>query len=194
MPRITRSVPVVILHGWHGSGPDHWQSLLAADLRSAGREVRYPLLPDPDAPRLAAWLAALDATLDGMPEQGYDLVAHSLGAVLWLHHAAGPGGTPRPARAVLVAPPSPRAPIAELSSFLPPPLDVEAVRAAAGGTILVAGDDDPHLPEGIADAYARPLKIATTVVPGGGHLNTESGFGPWPAMSAWCNRDSLAFY
>ena len=73
-------------------------------------------------------------------------------------------------------------------------MDVDRVRRGADGTVLVAGDDDPYLPEGIAAAYGLPLKIATTVVPGGGHINLESGFGEWPAVADWCGRDNLAFY
>lgn len=195
MPRRPkRSVPVVILHGWQGSGPGHWQSLLADRLRADGREVRYPELPEPDEPSLPAWLAALADTLDGLPENQFDVVAHSLGAVLWLHHAENGAPGPRPARVALVAPPSPLAPVDELISFFPLRLDVDAVRQAAGGTVLVAGDDDPYLPEGIGTAYGLPLKIATTVIPGGGHLNTEAGYGEWPAMLDWCGRDNLAFY
>ena len=94
----------------------------------------------------------------------------------------------------LVAPPSPRTTIAQIAGFFPPPLDVDAVRRGADGTVLVAGDDDPYLPEGIAEAYGRPLKMATTVLPGGGHVNPDAGFGPWPAVLAWCGRDNLAFY
>jgi predicted alpha/beta hydrolase family esterase len=60
--------------------------------------------------------------------------------------------------------------------------------------VLVGGDDDPYLPEGIAAAYGLPLKMATTVIPGGGHLNTESGYGEWPAVLEWCRREHLAFY
>jgi hypothetical protein len=195
MPRRpSRSVPVVILHGWEGSGLGHWQSLLVDALREDGREVRYPELPDADKPRLHAWLAALRDTLDGLPADGFDVVAHSLAAVLWLHHCADPGSAPRPARVALVAPPSPQTPILGMAEFFPPPLDVDAVRRAADGTVLIAGDDDPYTPEGIAAAYALPLKIPTTVIPGGGHLNLESGYGPWPAMLDWCNRDNLAFF
>ena len=43
-------------------------------------------------------------------------------------------------------------------------------------------------------AYGLPLKIATTVIPNGGHLNIDAGYGEWPAMLSWCNRDNLAFY
>jgi predicted alpha/beta hydrolase family esterase len=219
MPRRpTRAVPTVILYGWQGSGPDHWQTWLAGQLRDADREVRYPKLPDPDHPELAAWLAALRDTLAGLADDGFDVVAHSLGAVLWLHHAASEhaasgtaasehaasgtaaaehaaSGTaaPRPARVVLVAPPSPATDIPEIAPFFPAPLDIDAVRRAADGTVLVGSDNDPYTPEGIANAYGRPLKMPTTIVAGGGHLNAAAGYGEWPAMLDWCRRDNLAF-
>jgi predicted alpha/beta hydrolase family esterase len=192
--RPLRSVPVVIVHGWRGSEPEHWQSWLAAQLRDAGREVRYPDLPDVETPSLDAWLSALDATLAGLPEEGFDVVAHSLGAVLLLHHVAADSDAPRPARVALVAPPSPATRIPEIVGFFPPPLDIDLVRHAGGGTVLVGGEGDPYTPEGIGAAYGLPLKIATTVIPGGAHLNVDAGYGPWPAVLSWCNRDNLAFY
>ena len=195
MPRRpSRSVPVVILHGWQGSEAGHWQSWLAGELRAAEREVRYPDLPDADHPQLPAWLDALRATLAGLDDDGFDVVAHSLGAVLWLHHAADPGDSPRPARVALVSPPSPSTAIPEIAAFFPPPIDVDAVRRAADGTVLVGSDDDPYTPEGITAAYGIPLKIATTVIPGAGHLNLDAGLGEWPAVLDWCRRDNLAFY
>jgi len=194
MPRRpTRTVPTVILHGWQGSGPDHWQSWLADQLLEAGREVRYPDLPDPDAPSLEPWLAALRTTLGGLPDDGFDVVAHSLGAVLWLHHVASGGDSPRAARVALVAPPSPQTTIAQLTAFFPVPLDIDVVRRSADGTVLVASDADPYTPEGIAVAYGRPLKMPTTIVAGGGHLNAEAGYGTWPAVLDWCGRENLAF-
>jgi predicted alpha/beta hydrolase family esterase len=195
MPRRpTRTVPTVILHGWRGDEPGHWQSWLAEELAAAGREVRYPVMPDADTPERESWLCALRGTLTGLPDDGFDVVAHSVGALLWLHHASVGDTSPRPARVALVAPPSPAPPIPEIESFFPVPLDVDLVRHAADGTVLVGGDDDPYTPEGIAVAYGRPLKMPTTIVAGGGHLNVDSGYGPWPAMLDWCGRDNLAFY
>jgi predicted alpha/beta hydrolase family esterase len=192
--RPTRALPTVILPGWRGSGPPAWQEWLAGQLREAGREVRDPQLPEPERPDVAAWLATLRATLAGLPDTGFDVVAHSLGAVLWLHHVAEPDGSPRPARVALVAPPSPAAGISEIAAFFPVPLDVDVVRHGAEGTVLVGGDDDPYCPEGVAAAYGQPLKMATTVLPGAGHLTGEAGYREWPAMLSWCNRDNLAFY
>lgn len=195
MPRRpARSVPTVIVPGWQDSGEGHWQTWLEDELRAAGRETRRPGFADFERPDPTDWLPALRRSLDDLPPDGFDVVAHSLGAVLWLHHVADPGDSPRPARVALVAPPSPSTSIPEIAGFFPPPLDVDAVRRAADGTVLIAGDDDPYLPEGVGTAYALPLKIATTVVPGGGHLNVESGYGEWPAMLAWCNREHLAFF
>jgi uncharacterized protein len=195
MPRRpTRTAPVVILHGWEGSGDDHWQTWLAEQLRADDREVRYPDLPDKDNPALGAWLVALRGTLDGLPDDGFDVVAHSLGAVLWLHHVATANQSPRAARVVLVAPPSPATTIPEIAAFFPVPLDIDVVRHAADGTVLVGSTDDPYTPEGIAAAYGRPLKMPTTIIENGGHINPAAGFGEWPAMLDWCRRDNLAFY
>ena len=94
---------------------------------------------------------------------------------------------------VLVAPPSPKTPVPALGLFWPVPLQVDEVRRAADGTVLVCGTDDPDCPEGAAVAYGVPLKLPTTVVPGGGHLNLAAGYGPWPAVLEWCGRDKLAF-
>lgn len=187
-------MPTVLLHGWQGNEAGHWQDWLAGQLRDAGREVCAPDLPNAARPALLPWLEALQNAISELPADGYDVLAHSLGAVLWLHHAAHAGRSPRPARVALVAPPSPRSDIAELADFLPPPLAIDAVRAAADGTVLVGGSDDPYCSEGVTEAYGLPLKIATTVVPDGGHLNPAAGYGPWPAALSWCNRDSLAFF
>ena len=187
-------MPTVLIPGWQGSGDGHWQSWLEAQLQATGRGTRRPPFADLDRPDLSDWLGTLHAALADLPADGFDVVAHSLGAVLWLHHVAAARDAPRAARVVLVAPPSPATAIPEIAGFFPPPMDVDTVRRGADGTVLVAGDDDPYLPEGIAAAYGLPLKMATTIVPGGGHLNVESGYGEWPAMLDWCNRDNLAFY
>jgi predicted alpha/beta hydrolase family esterase len=194
MPRRpTRTVPTVILHGLNGAGPDHWQRWLAGRLSDAGRDVIFPELPNPDAPELAEWLPVLTETLAGLPADGYDLIGHSLGAVLWLHHAANPGLSPAPARVALVAMPSSTPLLDVAPSFVPVPLDIDTVRKAADGTVLVGGDNDPYCPDGVARTYGAPLKMAATVIPDAGHINLDSGFGPWPAVLDWCGRDNLAF-
>lgn len=165
----------LILHGLSGSGPEHWQSWLAGRLRERGEKVAYPDLPDPDEPRLAAWLAALG------PLRGEDdvVVCHSLACLLWLHHRAAGGPVAR--RVLLVAPPSEDADVPEIMDFFPVALDP----ALAEGATLLCSDDDPYCPDGAAGRYGDALQVPTTVIPGGGHLNTEAGLGPWPDVERW---------
>jgi predicted alpha/beta hydrolase family esterase len=116
----------------NGAGPDHWQRWLATQLADAGREVIFPALPNPDSPLLQEWLPALSEALDGLPADGYDLVAHSLGAVLWLHHAAAASPAPVPARVALVAMPASGTLLQVAPSFVPVPLDIDTVRCPGG--------------------------------------------------------------
>lgn len=193
MPRRPlRSVPTLILHGKGGPGPDHWYCWLADELRAADRLVAFPTLPNADLPVLTDWLTVLDAELAGLPDTGFDVVTHSAGSLLWLHHTARDVALPRPARVALTALPDPAHIVTPTLQHVP--LDADAVRRAAEGTVLVGGDDDPNCTGGVAQVWGAPLKIATTMLPGAGHLNPASGYGPWPAMLDWCRRDNLAFY
>lgn len=181
----------LIVPGWQGSGAQHWQSWLENQLTAVGRTSRRPDFADLEHPDLDDWLTALRRALQSWPSGEFDVVAHSLGAVLWLHHAVDPGDSPRPDRVLLVSPPSPTTAIPEIAAFYPPPLDAVAVNLAAASTELVAGDDDPYLLEGIATAYGRPLHLEPIVIERGGHLSANSGYGPWPAVLEWClNRGS----
>jgi predicted alpha/beta hydrolase family esterase len=180
----------LIVHGLHGSGPEHWQSWLAERLRAAVEDVRYPTLPDFDEPSLGSWLSALRSQLSDVPA-GKELVVacHSLGSILWLHHAASADtGARRPARLLLNAPPGSRAAEEEpvLTRFLPPPLDAQGLHRSADEVRIVIGTEDPYDPDAEARRYARALGVPLDVIEGGGHLNADSGFGPWPAVERWC--------
>ena len=176
----------LILHGYLGSGPDHWQTWLAARLADAGEAVAYPELPAPFAPQLPAWRAALARALRDLPDEPV-VIAHSLACCLWLHHCAEPVvEDARAARVLLVAPPSPAGAPAPILSFFPLPLDAAAVAAAAGETRLVCAPEDPYCPEGAAGVYGEPLGIATELLPGAGHVNPAAGYGAWPEAEAWC--------
>ena len=169
----------LILHGLGASGPGHWQTWLTARLRADAERVAYPDLPDPDLPSLAAWRGTLDGELAALPPGEVIVVCHSLACLLYLHHVAE--GGPQADRALLVAPPSESADVPEIQPFFPVPLP-----GLATGARLVCADADPYCPEGADALYGEPLGIPVDVLPGAGHINPETGFGPWPAAEAWC--------
>ena len=116
----------------------------------------------------------LEGELAALPAGETIVICHSLACLLWLHHVAEGGA--QADRLLLVAPPSESAGLAEIAAFFPAPLP-----ALAAGARLVCSDDDPYCPEGAATLYGEPLGIPTDVLPGAGHLNPETGYGPWPA-------------
>ena len=204
----------LLLHGYaNRRPPEHWQHWLADALSARGHAVTYPQLPDPDAPRLADWQAALFTHLDalarvventGAVEDNPDgapperiVLCQSLSCLLWLHSAAALVPARRPDRVLLVAPPA-SAPIAALAPEFAlhddggpnDHLDVAAVRASAQRELrIVCSDHDPDWnPQGAESLYAAPLGLPCDVIPGAGHLSPDEGYGPWPDLLAWCER------
>jgi predicted alpha/beta hydrolase family esterase len=180
----------LLLHGlFNHRPPEHWQHWLAGELRATGEQVVYPQLPDPDAPSFDAWRGALHdalAALDG----GEQIVAcHSLSCLLWLRTAAERPSDAPPLvdRLLLVAPPSAAQVPPEGADFLLSPRDGDAVRRSVAGTIrVVHSDDDPYDPDGAGAAIAAAAGAQADLLLRAGHVNPDSGYGPWPSVLAWC--------
>lgn len=178
---------VLILHGWQGSGPDHWQTWLARRLVEAGEEVRYPTLPQCDTPCPDRWGAALHAELAALGHEGERIVVcHSLGCVLWLREAHRVRAADRVDRVLLVAAPCPGCHIDELAGFFPTGAQADRIATGSPCTRLVCSDDDPYCPRvGAGTHWGATLDLPVDLIPGGGHLNPEAGYGPWPSVEDW---------
>jgi predicted alpha/beta hydrolase family esterase len=179
----------LILHGWMGSGQDHWQTWLSHRLRARGERVLYPNLPDADHPHLSRWLETLGDQMAGLAEVREKVViCHSLAVLLWLHFTQT-----RPQividRLLLVAPPGPSARVPEIASFFPIPIDPKAFRRVLrdpNHARLVCSPGDPYCPE-VAARLFGPLGIPVDIFPAeAGHINVDTGYGQWNAVEDWC--------
>jgi predicted alpha/beta hydrolase family esterase len=186
----------LILHGWGGNKPAHWQEHLVTGLEAAGQEVRYPKMPDPMAPDPDAWMAALHEALAEIPADAtLTVLAHSLGAINWMRHAAMPDRTgPQADRVLLVAPPYVIREIPPLDAppgaaeFFPPPLDKAGIAALGRETVLVASDTDDYATFDQSSAYAEGLGIPIQKLAGAGHISPYYGYGEWPWVLEWALR------
>jgi uncharacterized protein len=173
-----RRPPVLIVPGWTGSGPDHWQSRW----QRAHPSWRRVEQRDWERPEPRAWDHAIAVAIEASPTPPI-LVAHSLGCVLVARFAAAVGSPV--AGALLVAPADverPDAPPA-LRPFAPLPL------ATLGfPSLLVASDDDPFLDGARARSLADAWGSELVPIGAAGHVNTSAGFGPWPAGLALLDR------
>ncbi len=162
---------ILIVPGLGGSGPEHWQSRWQTKLSTARRVVQK----DFERPRLEAWRRRIVAEVEAA-EKPVVLVAHSLGVLAVAHTAGELKGKVR--GAFLVAPPTARA-IAEVDAI---DEDFGAVPMAPlpFPAVLVASRNDSYAQYADAEELARAWRARLVDAGIAGHINAESGHGPWP--------------
>jgi len=162
---------VLILPGWQGSSPEHWQSRwerLHGYTRVEQHDWMRPLRGD--------WIARLEDVVLSCDEPVV-LVAHSLGCPHVAAWAAHSRNTHRVRAALLVAPPDVER--NDLRTMLPSWSPIALGRLPFAARVL-ASSNDPYC----SAARSRQLAAAwgAEFIPAGlhGHLNAESGLGDWP--------------
>jgi predicted alpha/beta hydrolase family esterase len=163
---------ILIVPGWQGSGPEHWQSRWEEKLSSARRVEQA----DWERPVLSEWVERLVQSVNAA-EKPVVLVAHSLG-VLVVVHAAPRFAPGRVAGAFLVTPPSP--------GYLA--LSDEIDRAFADvpeeplpfPTVLTVSSNDEYCEHDEAERLGTLWGAEIAQAGEAGHVNTSSGHGPWP--------------
>ena len=174
-------VPMLILPGLGNSGPEHWQSHWERLDSSCERVTQS----DWETPRCADWVMKLDQIV-GQRTAPAVLVAHSSACALVAHWAATAPAKHllRISGALLVAPSDPdgRNYPAGPIGFGPVPL-----RTLPFASIVVASTDDRYIAPDRARLYAEKWGSRLVLLEEAGHINADSGFGPWPEGYALLN-------
>jgi len=168
----TSDADILIIPGWSGSGPDHWQSRWVAKLSTA----RVVEQEDWYKPARDAWANRIVAAVRAATKPVV-LVAHSAG-VSAVAHAAEHLKPGEVAGGFLVAPASERAKRAipgMAADFIPLPRQPLPFRS-----VLIASTDDTYCTQDEAKALAAAWGAEFVDAGESGHLNSESGHGPWP--------------
>ncbi|MEH7502033.1 alpha/beta fold hydrolase [Neobacillus drentensis] len=178
----------LIIHGLGGSGPDHWQTWLAHELKKRNHQVYYPTFSNFDSPNKTVWLEELSNLMKTILENNnLTVITHSLGCILWLHYARNQNK--RIAKQViLVAPPSPTIILSEAKSFFPVPLDGNHLKRAAEEILFIHSSNDPYCSTDDSKNYLN-LELPSITIPNAGHINTNSGHGQWPWILDLCLSD-----
>ncbi len=170
---------VLLLPGWQNSGPEHWQSqweVMHGYQRVTQHDWMRPLRGD--------WIARLEEVLLQRSEPAL-LVAHSLGCLLVAAWAAHSSNTHLVKAALLVAPGDAERdelrPV--LASWSPIPLQPLPFKS-----ILVGSRNDPYCGVERARQFASAWGCDFIDYGQRGHINAESGLGPWAEGHAWLHR------
>ena len=162
---------VLILPGWQGSGPAHWQSRWE-------RTHGYTRVEQHDwmRPLRGDWISRLEDVLLSCDEPAV-LVAHSLGCQHVAAWAAHSRNTHRVKGALLVAPPDVERD--DVRALLPSWSPVARIRLPFQ-TRLFASSNDPFCSLERAREFASAWDTEVIDVGPRGHLNADSGLGDWP--------------
>jgi uncharacterized protein len=173
LPHSGSTTGILLVPGWNGSGPGHWQRIW---------QSRFPHAQvleqnDWEQPKLDDWLEKLErAVRDSL--RPLILVGHSLGSSLIAHWSNRSRYVDRVRGALLVAPPW-----LDHSASLPPQLrDFAPVppKELRFPSWLVASKNDPYLPLPLARCLARSCGSKFVDAGPAGHINVASGHGEWP--------------
>ena len=168
---VKQDLTVLLLPGWQGSGPDHWQ-MRWAQLHG------YSVVEQNDwlRPRRGDWLARLDEVVIDAPGPVV-LVAHSLGCILVSAWASFSRHTAKVRAALLVAPGDLAQP--GMQEALPGWLPIEG-RPLPFRSIVVGSDNDPYCSAERAQQLARDWSARWVGLGAAGHINADSSLGDWP--------------
>ncbi len=168
---------ILIVPGYQGSGPAHWQSWFERRLPAARRVGRI----DWNAPVIANWVHEIRNEIACAAAPVW-LIAHSFGCL-----AAVLAATSQPERvagALLVAPADPeRFSLFGLrSGQVPAPsLSLYMTRQPLPfPSLLVASASDSWMRLNTAAYWADRWGCRFVNIGNAGHINVEAGFGPWP--------------
>jgi predicted alpha/beta hydrolase family esterase len=183
-------IPVLILPGYGGSGPEHWQTLW----ESAHPNFRRVEESDWDVPVLADWVDALDAAV-WASGPGTVLVAHSLACLQvahWVALQSGPEGMVEPSQtllnvraALLVAVPDPDSSVFPdvARGFAPVP----QIRFPFPA-LVVGSTNDPYATPRFSTACAMAWGTDYESIGDAGHINASSGLGTWETGLGFLGR------
>jgi predicted alpha/beta hydrolase family esterase len=155
---------ILVVPGLRGSGPTHWQTWFESVVPGTRRVEQA----DWALPSLAVWTEPVREAILAAAEPVW-IVAHSFGCLAAV--AAATIDHERVRGALLVAPADPskfHLPAHCLDQTLPFP------------SMVVASENDPWV--GLESAARLAVRWGSRLVNIGraGHINVDSGFGPWP--------------
>jgi len=165
-------VDILIVPGWSGSGPDHWQSRWETRLKTARRVEQE----DWYKPSRHVWADEIVKAVRSATRPVV-LVGHSAGcsAIAFAAEHLHPGEV---AGAFLVAPASEKAKGAVPG--MAPDFIAHRREKLPFPSVLIASATDPYCTQDEAKELAEAWGSEFVDAGDGGHLNTESGHGPWP--------------
>lgn len=172
---------VLILHGVDGHAGIHWQGWLHNELIVLGHKVIMPTLPDVHHPNRHTWLTTIQKLVAHVPTSELILVGHSLGVASALDFAEASSTA---IKALVSVSGFANNYGSELNGYFMAERNIDFAKVTHNleNAFVFYGNNDPYVPQTELADLATQLNVSPTIIPNGGHLNTDAGFTTFPEL------------
>lgn len=173
---------VYIVHGWDGHPEEGWFPWLKKELEARGFEVVVPQLPDPEEPRIAAWVPKLMEVV-GIPNEETYFVGHSMGCQTIVRYLEGLPDDVKIGGAVFVAGflrtlkdlEDDNVVQSVANEWLTAPINLEKVKRHLPKSVAIFSDDDPYVPLDNRIEFEEKLESKIIIEHKKGHFSGSAG-------------------
>ncbi len=166
---------VLLLHGFCGTPNGNWKPWILSELEKLDIYAASIALPSPNSPVPGAWVDEIAHQVVMDPDADVYLVGHSLGATAILRYLES-SDAKHISGAVLVSGPCMKNDNRSIDSFLEKPFNFPKIKSMADHFAIIHSDNDPYVPIENAQILSKELNGELTIVSGGGHFNSASGY------------------
>lgn len=182
---VRQDTRIVIIHGSYGRPDGNWFPWLKNQFEIEEIPVLIPKFPTPHGQNLTAWSEVFRSEAGVLTPETI-LIGHSLGVGFVLNLLQE--STNRIRAAFLIAGFTGELGLPEFdlvnATFVCKEFNWQLIKQNADSIIVVNGDDDPYVPLMKGQEIATALNVPLEIVPGGGHLNAESGYTSFPLLES----------
>jgi len=180
----------VIIHGSFGNQYENWFPWLFKKLSESNNSVLMPQFPTPKNQSYDRWERILMSYIDLINEKTV-FIAHSLGPSFVLDFVIK--NKKKIGGFIAVAPFYSLINIQEFDdvneSFFINNLDIEKFTEYCPNRQCIFSDNDPYVPQKLSESFAKNIVAEKNIIPGGKHLNAESGFEEFPQLLKIINKN-----
>lgn len=179
---------VFIIHGWGDYPQNDWFPWVKRELEERSFEVVVPAMPNPNEPRIDAWVSYISEVVGGPDGQTF-FIGHSIGCQTIMRYLGGLPIDKKVGGVVFVAG---WFVLSDLETeeekvigkpWIETPIDFDHVRKMAGNFTVILGEDDPVVPyEENRKLFEARLDPKIIVENGRGHFSGSDGVTELPSV------------
>lgn len=172
----------IIIHGVYASPDANWFPWLKKELENSGYEAIVPKFPTPLDQSLESWLRTI-ANYESKINEETVLIGHSLGAAFILSYLEKTNKKIKAAILVAGFHKLLGSPYDEVNkTFVDKEFDWKKIKSSCNKFFMFASDNDEHISIEITKELVEKLNADFNIIPNGGHLNKNSGYGTFPLL------------